>query len=123
MSRSVFAAAMLAAVALAACQPKAADPAATPAPEAAAPAMTPTEPAASIPPAPTVNYVCGEKKLTVKLLGATAEVTVDGGEVMSLPVLGDEGTTYTNGRHTLVIKQGVVSYAPGKMVPVACTGG
>ena len=122
MSRSAIATAMLAAIALAACQPKAVDPAATPTPEAAAPEAV-TEPAASIPPAPTVNYVCGEKKLTVKLLGATADVTVDGGEVMSLPVLGDEGTTYTNGRHTLVIKQGVVSYAPGRMVPVACTEG
>jgi membrane-bound inhibitor of C-type lysozyme len=122
MSRPLTAAlAAIAAMTLAACQPKEVEPAATPAPEAAAPAAA-TDPVASIPPAPTVNYACGDKKLAVKLLGATAEVAIDGGEVMSLPVLGDEGTTYTNGRHTLFIKQGVVSYATGRMAAVTCTG-
>jgi hypothetical protein len=59
----------------------------------------------------------------VKLLGATAEVGVNGGARVSLPARGEEGTTYTNGRQTLYILAGKVSYAVGRMAAEACTPG
>ncbi len=107
-----------AALLLAACAPSPPPPAAepaTPAPVAEA------APAASIMPPPTVAYTCERgTKLAVKMLGATAEVSVDGAEAVSLPVLGDEGTTYTNGRQTLYVKQGVVSWAIGRAAAETC---
>lgn len=107
-----------AAAALAACAEKTPE-----APPAVTPAAAET-PVASIPPAPTESYSCERgTKLTVKLLGATAEVGVNGEAPVSLPVLGDEGTTYTNGRQTLMIVQGKVSYAVGRMAAEACTQG
>ncbi|MDX2235726.1 MAG: hypothetical protein NW200_14600, partial [Hyphomonadaceae bacterium] len=69
------------------------------------------------------TYVCGDKKLAVKLLGAAAEVSIDGAEAVSLPVLGDAGDTFTNGRLTLFVKQGKVSYAVGRMAAVECAAG
>lgn len=108
-----------AALLLAACAPKPAEPAAEPATPAAT--VEPAAPAASIMPPPTVAYTCERgTKLAVKMLGATAEVSVDGAEAVSLPVLGDEGTTYTNGRQTLFVKQGVVSWAIGRMAAETC---
>ena len=38
-------------------------------------------------------------------------VSVNGAETVSLPALGNDGTTFTNGRQTLYIKQGLVSWA------------
>lgn len=111
-----FALPVVTALALAACQPAQTPPPETPAAEPA------PAPAASIPETPTVNYTCERgAKLTVKLLGATAEVGVDGAAPASLPVLGNEGTTYTNGRLTLTIVQGKVSFAVGRMAAEACT--
>lgn len=83
------------------------------------PASAPSGPVA-IPAAPTENYACGPDRLAVRLLGATAEVRVNGAEAVSLPVLGDDGTTYTNGRMTIFIKQGNVSYAVGRRAAQAC---
>jgi len=81
-------------------------------------------PVASIAPAPTERDTCeGGAKLTVKLLGATAEVGVNGGARLSLPARGEDGTTYTNGRQTLHILAGKVSYAVGSMAAEACTPG
>ena len=62
-------------------------------------------------------YLCQRgTKLSVKLLGESAEVGVDGaGAVLPLPALGQDGTTFTNGRQTLYVKQGVVSWAIGRM--------
>jgi membrane-bound inhibitor of C-type lysozyme len=77
-------------------------------------------PAAAVPVTPVETYDCGIAKLTVKLLGATAEVGVDGAEPVSLPALGDAGDTYTNGRLTLFIKQGKVSFARGRMAAQEC---
>ena len=80
------------------------------------------EPAASIMPPPTERYTCEHgTKLSVKLLGETAEVGVDGAEAVSLPALGEDGTTFTNGRQTLYVKHGVVSWAIGRMAAQTCT--
>lgn len=114
-----FVVGMAAAAALAACAQK---PPEEP-PSAATPATT-EAPAATIPPAATERYTCERgTKLTVKLLGATAEVGVNGQAPVSLPALGDDGTTWTNGRMTLTIVQGKVSYAVGRMAAEACTQG
>jgi hypothetical protein len=78
-------------------------------------------PAASIMPRPTDRYTCERgTKLSVKLLGETAEVSVDGADAVSLPALGQDGTTFTNGRQTLYVKQGVVSWAIGRMAAETC---
>lgn len=70
--------------ALAACAQKTPEEPPPPAAPAAAEA-----PVASIPPAPTESYVCERgTKLTVKLLGATAEVGVNGAAPVALPALG-----------------------------------
>lgn len=91
-------------------------------PEPAAESAAVEAPVASIPPAPVVTYTCERgTKIAVKLLGAAAEVGVNGDAPVSLPVLGDEGTTYTNGRMTLMIVQGKVSYAVGRMAAENCT--
>lgn len=84
----------------------------------------PEAPIASIPPAPTESYTCsGGQKLAVTLRGATAELSLNGGPLMTLNAMGEDGTTYSNGRHTIVIKQGVLSYAAGRMIPAPCTAG
>lgn len=104
--------AFAAALALAACAPN--PPPADPAPA----------PSASILPPPTVAYACERgTKLTVKLLGSAAEVGVNGAAPVSLPALGEDGTTFTNGRQTLYVKQGVVSWAIGRMAAETCTEG
>lgn len=108
-----------AALVLAACQPPAEK-----APEApAAPEVTTSAaPEMSIPPAPTVAYTCERgTKIAVKLTGPAAEVAVNGAEAVSLPALGEEGTTFTNGRLTLTIVQGKVSIATGRAAAEACT--
>jgi hypothetical protein len=79
-------------------------------------------PAASILPRPTEKYTCERgTRLSVKLLGETAEVGVDGADAVSLPALGEDGTTFSNGRQTLYVKQGVVSWAIGRMAAETCT--
>jgi hypothetical protein len=79
------------------------------------------EPAASIMPRPTERYTCDRgTKLSVKLLGETAEVGVNGADAVSLPALGNDGTTFSNGRQTLYVKQGVVSWAIGRMAAETC---
>jgi hypothetical protein len=78
-------------------------------------------PAASIMPRPTEKYTCERgTRLSVKLLGETAEVGVDGANAVSLPARGEDGTTFTNGRQTLYVKQGVVSWAIGRMAAETC---
>ena len=107
MNASITVAAV-AVLVLAACSP-------SPPPPAAA------GPAASIMPPPTERYTCERgTKLSVKLLGETAEVGVDGAAAVSLPALGEDGTTFTNGRQTLYVKQGVVSWAIGRMAAETC---
>jgi hypothetical protein len=99
---------VIAVLVLAACSP-------SPPPPAAA------GPVASIMPPPTERYTCERgTRLSVKLLGETAEVGVDGASAVSLPALGKDGTTFTNGRQTLYVKQGVVSWAVGRMAAETC---
>lgn len=88
----------------------------------AASAPPPTEgPAASIMPRPTEHYTCERgTRLAVKLLGESAEVGVDGANAVSLPAVGKDGTTFSNGRQTLYVKQGVVSWAVGRMAVESC---
>jgi hypothetical protein len=91
---------------------------------ACAPSLPPSaadEPAASIMPRPTERYTCERgTKLSVKLLGESAEVGVDGTAAVSLPALGKDSTTFTNGRQTLYVNQGVVSWAIGRMAAETC---
>ena len=78
-------------------------------------------PAATIMPRPIDKYSCERgTKLAVKLLGESAEVSVDGASAVSLPALGKDGTTFTNGVQTLYVKQGVVSWAVGRMAAESC---
>lgn len=108
-------------LALCACQP-AATQSSGPSLDPPAAATTADTPAASILPHPVETYTCERgTKLTVKLLGETAEVGVNGAEPISLPALGDDGTTFTDGTKTLMIVQGKLSYAVGRAAPEACT--
>ena len=74
-------------------------------------------------PYPVSNYRCGETRLAVRLMGERASVSIDGAPVIDLPVSGSSGTTFSNGRQTLIVDQGRVSWGLGRAVPVACTGG
>ncbi len=74
-------------------------------------------------PFPISSYVCGGTRLDVRLMGESASVSVDGAAAVDLPALGKSGTTFSNGRQTLLIDQGRTSWAPGRAMPVACTGG
>lgn len=85
-----------------------------------------TTPSASIGvgnPYPVSNYVCDGTRLAVRLMGESASVSVDGAAAVDLPATGKSGTTFSNGRQTLLIEQGRTSWAVGRAMPVACTGG
>ena len=85
-----------------------------------------TTPSASIGvgnPYPVSNYVCGGTRLAVRLMGESAAVSVDGAAAVDLPSIGNSGTTFSNGRQTLLVEQGRTSWAVGRAMPVACTGG
>lgn len=75
-------------------------------------------------PYPVSNYTCQDgTRLAVRLLGDRASVSANGAAAVDLPSMGSEGTTYSNGRQTLTIVQGRVSWGAGRAVPSACTGG
>ena len=74
-------------------------------------------------PNPVSSYVCNGTRLAVRLMGESASVSVDGAAAIDLPVIGESGTTFSNGRQTLIIEQGRTSWAVGRATPVACTGG
>jgi hypothetical protein len=74
-------------------------------------------------PYPVSNYVCDGTRLAVRLMGERASVSVDGAAAVDLPATDQSGTTFSNGRQTLIIKQGRTSWALGRAMPVACTGG
>ena len=73
-------------------------------------------------PYPVSSYVCDGTRLAVRLMGDSASVSVDGAAAVDLPAIG-AGTTFSNGRHTLLIEQGRTSWAVGRAMPDACTGG
>jgi len=75
-------------------------------------------------PYPVSDYTCQDgTRLAVRLLGDRASVSVNGTTAVDLPPMGSDGTTYSNGRHTLTIVQGHLSWGVGRAVPSACTGG
>ena len=74
-------------------------------------------------PYPVSSYVCDGTRLAVRLMGERASVSVDGAAAVDLPAIGQSGTTFSNGRQTLLIEQGRTSWAVGRAMPVACTGG
>lgn len=69
------------------------------------------------------TYVCDGTRLAVRLTGESASVSVDGATAITLEATGRSGTTFSNGRQTLIIEQGRMSWAMGRAMPVACTGG
>src|SRR5678815_668272 len=69
-------------------------------------------------PYPVSRYQCGSTRLEVRLMGERASVSIDGAAAIDLPVSGPSGTTYSNGRQTLIIEQGRVSWGIGRAVPV-----
>lgn len=78
-------------------------------------------PTAGAYPAPPEHYTCLDStQLVVRLLGQEASVAVNGATPVSLPAMGSGGTTYSNGRQTLTIVQGQVSWALGRAMPVEC---
>jgi hypothetical protein len=75
-------------------------------------------------PYPVSNYTCEDgTRLAVRLFGESASVSVNGAAPVNLPTMGPEGTTYSNGRQTLTIVQGRMSWGLGRAVPSACSGG
>lgn len=74
-------------------------------------------------PYPISSYVCDGTRLAGRLMGESASVSVDGEAAVTLPAIGQSGTTFSNGRQTLIIEQGRTSWAVGRAMPVACTGG
>ncbi len=72
-------------------------------------------------PYPLEEYVCADgTELGVRLLGERASVSVDGKPAVELPVMTSAGTTYSNGKQTLIISQGAVSWGLGRAVPQPC---
>jgi hypothetical protein len=75
-------------------------------------------------PYPVSNYVCEDgTRLAVRLMGERASVSVNDAAAVELPSMGSEGTAFSNGRQTLSIVQGRLSWALGRAAPTACTGG
>lgn len=75
-------------------------------------------------PAPVSHYTCQSgEHLAVRLRGNRASVSVNGDRAVDLPAMGSEGTTYSNGRQTLVIEQGRVSWARGRAQLLPCANG
>lgn len=75
-------------------------------------------------PFPVSNYTCEDgTRLAVRLLGEHASVSVNGARSVDLPAMGRDGTAFSNGRLTLTIVQGRLSWGVGRAAPTACTGG
>ena len=75
-------------------------------------------------PYPVSDYSCTDgTKLAVRLFGDRASVSVNGAPEIELPAMGPDGTTFSNGRQTITIINGQLSWGIGRAVPVKCTGG
>lgn len=73
---------------------------------------------------PVSDYACQDgTHLAVRLFGDRASVSVNGATEIDLPSMGQDGTTFSNGRQTLTIVQGRLSWGIGRAVPSPCTGG
>ena len=74
-------------------------------------------------PYPVSNYTCEDgTRLAVRLFGEYASVSVNDAAAIDLPSVA-EGTTFSNGRQTLTIIQGRLSWGIGRAVPSECSGG
>ena len=75
-------------------------------------------------PYPVSDYKCKDgTHLAVRLFGDRASVSVNGKTAIDLPAVGKKGTTFSNGKRTLTIVQGRLSWGIGRAAPSACTGG
>lgn len=75
-------------------------------------------------PYPVSKYKCQDgTRLAVRLFGDRASVSVNDAAEVDLPSMGPEGTTYSNGRWTLTIVQGRLSWGVGRAEPSPCVGG
>ncbi len=75
-------------------------------------------------PYPVSNYKCQDgTRLAVRLLGDRASVSVNDAAEVDLPAQGQDGTTFSNGRWTLTIIQGQLSWGVDRAVPSSCVGG
>lgn len=73
---------------------------------------------------PVSNYTCRDgTRLAVRLLGDRASVSVNGAAAVDLPAMGSDGGTFSNGRQTLTIVQGNLSWGLGRAMPSPCSGG
>lgn len=73
-------------------------------------------------PYPVSNYICDDgTRLAVRLLGESASVSVNDAAEVSLPSMGPEGTSFSNGQFTLMIVQGQLSWALGRAMPSPCS--
>jgi hypothetical protein len=88
-----------------------------------------TEPVATIggsgPTHPVSEYRCGETSLAVQLLGESVSVSIDGATPIQLAqkVSNNERTVYSDGRKTITIEAGRLSWEPQQGSPVGCVGG
>lgn len=74
-------------------------------------------------PYPVSNYKCqGGTRLSVRLRGDRASVSVNDAAELDLPSKGPEGTRYSNGQWTLTIIQGRLSLDVGRAVLSLCIG-
>lgn len=72
-------------------------------------------------PYPVSTYSCEDgTRLAVRLMGERASVSVNDAAEVELPAIGADGTTFSNGRLTLTIIQGRLTWGVGRAVPSAC---
>lgn len=89
----------------------------------------PAEPGASIGGSagahPTSKYRCGDTDLGVQLLGESATISVEGGAPVNLveQATTDGRTVFSDGRQTISIEAGQLSWTPPQGASVGCTGG
>jgi len=81
---------------------------------------------ASILPQPVSRYECADGiTLDVRLTGDVALISVNGSDEIQLARLANSGnkSVYTNGKQTVEIAGGTLSYGLGRAVPMTCKGG
>lgn len=74
---------------------------------------------------PTSRYRCGDTDLGVQLLGESATVSVNGGAPVKLAeqATTDGRTVFSDGKQTMTIEAGRLSWTPPQGTAVECTGG
>ncbi len=71
---------------------------------------------------PASYYACEDgTQLAVTLAGSEASVSVNRAPAITLPAMGSDGATFSNGRQILtVIDQARVSWGLGRAIPTQC---